>query len=99
MNLVAVVQPAGTPQIQFEDGTEPIGFPGTQYYPTLLEATVDVSRPPDSGPGNSGGPTDPPAGGSGPPPGAPEPSTALLLAGLTLGGAVARRRPRLAAIS
>lgn len=77
----AVRMPDGIPQIQFQDGSPSIGFPGPIYYPTLVEAEVSVSRPP----------ADPevsaPPGASG----TPEPSSALLLAGLALGGLVARR--------
>ncbi len=80
LSYTPVRMPDGTPQIQFADGSPSIGFPGPIYYPTLLEANVDVSRPP----------TDP--GDPGVPPGAaPEPSSVLLLAGLTLGGLFTRR--------
>jgi hypothetical protein len=84
----------GVPQIQFEDGSPAIGFPGPTYYPTLVEAEVGVTRPLiDPGPG---GPTGP--GGNVPPgedvPGAPEPSGALLLVGFLLGGSVARYATR-----
>jgi hypothetical protein len=40
-----VRMPDGVPQIQFEDGSLPIGLSGQPYYPTLLEATINVSRP------------------------------------------------------
>jgi hypothetical protein len=86
--------PDGVPQIYFEDGSPPIGFPGPVYYPTLLEATVEVTRGPDGSSGGEGGggsgggdPTDP----SGEAPGAPEPTSALLLAGFALGGLIVRR--------
>lgn len=91
---VPVQMPDGLPQIQFEDGSAPIGFPGPQYYPTLLEARVEVQRDPNA-------PGDPPTTGEQPPgeqppvtapPGVPEPSSALLLAGLAFGGFVARVR-------
>lgn len=74
--------PDGVPQIQFEDGSPSIGFPGPIYYPTLVEAEVEVARPPVD-PGAGGAP-----GGSA----TPEPSSALLLAGFLLGGLVGRRR-------
>jgi hypothetical protein len=72
-----VRMPDGVPQIQFQDGTPTIGFPGPTYYPTLVDADVTVSRPPtDPGSGNTGTPA------------TPEPSSAVLLA---LGSLVARR--------
>lgn len=86
LSYVPVPMPDGVPRIQFEDGSPPIGFPGTPYYPTLLEAHVEVQRGPSD-------PTDPPA--QPPvtsPPGVPEPTSALLLAGLTAGGLLARVR-------
>jgi hypothetical protein len=85
----AVRMPDGVPQIQFQDGSPMIGFPGPTYYPTLVEADVEVSRPLinpiPGGPGGSpGGDTT-----------TPEPSGALLLAGLALGGWFTRRAARL----
>lgn len=79
----AVRMPDGLPQIQFQDGSPSLGFPGPVYYPTVLEAEVEVSR----------SPVDP---GSGVQPGGgvaatPEPSSALLLAGFALGGWGGRR--------
>lgn len=73
----------GIPSIFFNDGSPGIG---SRYYPTLLEATIDVSRAP-SNPDDGGNPGGPPAN-------APEPASALLLSGLTLGGLFARRRTR-----
>ncbi len=92
-----VRMPDGVPHIFFEDGSPPIGFPGPVYYPTLLTATVDVSRAPtdsDPGPG-SGGPTNPPGQDpGGVPSGVPEPASALLLGGFALGGILIRRVTR-----
>jgi PEP-CTERM motif len=68
----AVVMPAGVPQIQFQDGTPSIGFPGPTYYPTVVDVDITVSS------ANA----------------TPEPSSAVLLAGLALGGLVARRSRR-----
>jgi hypothetical protein len=89
VDYVPVPQPDGVPHIQFADGSPSIGFPGTHYYPTLLEIRVGVERDPEEP-----GPTDPPPGGgtSGGTPGVPEPASALLLAGLAVGGFVARSK-------
>ncbi len=82
LSYTPVRMPDGVPAIFFDDGSPGIGFPGSpRYYPTLLEATLDVARPPTD-PG-SGGPTDPPA--------APEPAAGVLLAGFAAGGLLARR--------
>jgi hypothetical protein len=92
INYDAVRQPDGVPQIEFQDGSPTIGFPGPVYYPTLVEAEVDVTRPPTN-PGNgtgSGGPTTPPGGGV--TAATPEPGSGVLLAGFALGGLVVRRR-------
>lgn len=88
LSYVPVDMPDGVPQIQFSDGSPSIGFPGTPYYPTLLEAHVDVERTtlagdplpvdPPPGDGSSGGP-------GGAPLNTPEPTSALLLLGLTAG--------------
>jgi hypothetical protein len=78
INYQAVSMPTGVPQILFQDGTPPIGVPGPTFYPTLVDADVTVSSPSDCG-----GPMGPNA--------TPEPSSAVLLAGLTLGGLVSRR--------
>ena len=83
----AIRMPDGVPQIQFEDGSPPIGFPGPVYYPTLVEAEINVTRAP-ADPG-SGGATDPPGTAA-----TPEPASALLLAGFVLGGLVACRAGR-----
>ena len=39
-----VRMPDGVPQIRFEDGSPPLGFPGPVYYPTVLEALINVTR-------------------------------------------------------
>jgi hypothetical protein len=91
LSYTPVRMPDGVPSIFFDDGSPGIGFPGsgaTRYYPTLLEATLDVTRPPTD-PG-SGGPTGPPGG----PAAAPEPAGAVLLAGFAAGGLIARRARR-----
>jgi hypothetical protein len=93
LSYTPVQQPDGTPLIMFDDGSPMIGTPGTYYYPTLLTANVDVWRDPSL-------PTDPPVEEppveqppvTGTPPGVPEPSSALLLAGLAFGGFAARVR-------
>jgi hypothetical protein len=75
--------PDGVPQIYFDDGSPPIGWPGPAYYPTLLEATIDVTRGSgDGGSDASGDSTNAAAGG---PPGVPEPASVLLLSGFALG--------------
>jgi hypothetical protein len=89
LSYTPIHMPDGQPQIQFQDGTPPIGWPGSPYYPTLLQANVDVQRDPNSG--------DPSGGSSGgtsgsDPVGTPEPTSALLLAGLAFGGFVTRAR-------
>ena len=96
LDYQAIHMPDGVPSIYFDDGSPGIGFPGTQhqYYPTLLEAHVSVTRPPTdpNDPGDPG-PTDPPDNGSpGGTPGVPEPASGLLLAGLAMGGFFARAR-------
>jgi hypothetical protein len=90
LEYAAIKMPDGIPSIGFEDGSPRIGFPsnGVPYYPTLLEARVSVERDP-----SEPGPTDPPpGGGNGGTPGVPEPASALLLAGLAVGGFAARAR-------
>jgi hypothetical protein len=82
--------PDGVPQIQFADGSPPIGFPGPKYYPTVLEAVINVTRGPDDN-----NPTDlpvetPPLGNE-PPASVPEPTSAMLLTGFALGGWMVRR--------
>lgn len=84
--------PDGLPQIQFADGSPILGTPGSPYYPTLLEARIQVQRTPTdpNGGGNGdGGGGDTDGGGT---PQVPEPATAVLLAGCALGGWVMRRR-------
>jgi hypothetical protein len=84
LDYQTIRMPDGVPAIQFQDGTPTIGFPGPTYYPALVEADVTVSRPP----------TDPGSGGPSNTAATPEPSSAGLLAGLALGGLVARRYRR-----
>jgi hypothetical protein len=84
LSYTPVRMPDGTPQIQFQDGSPTIGFPGPVYYPTLLDATIEVTRPAIDPPGNGGGAAT-----------TPEPAGAGLLAGFMLGG-LAVRRARLA---
>jgi hypothetical protein len=84
LDYEAVRQPDGTPQIQFRDGSPPLGFPGPVYYPSVVEAEVVVTRPP-----TEPGPSDPPGTAA-----TPEPASGLLLAGFALGGLAARRRLR-----
>jgi hypothetical protein len=76
IRYTAVHMPDGLPQILFDDGSPPIGWPGPGYYPTALEATIDVTRGSDNsgsdGLGNSIH-------------GVPEPASALLLGGFALG--------------
>ena len=88
------VMPDGLPQILFEDGSPPIGFPGPTYYPTLLEARIQVERTPTdpNGGGNGDGGGGDPDGGGGPQ--VPEPATAVLLAGCAVGGWALRRSTR-----
>jgi hypothetical protein len=93
LEYAAIKMPDGIPSIGFEDGSPGIGFPGNDipYYPTLLEARVSVERDPTDP--TDPGPTDPPPGGQpGGTPGVPEPASALLLAGLAVGGFAARSR-------
>jgi hypothetical protein len=93
LDYEAIHMPDGVPSIYFDDGSPGIGFPGTQqqYYPTLLEAHVSVTRPPTD-PNDPGDPG--PGGSSSGPPGVPEPASGLLLAGLAMGGFFARARAR-----
>jgi hypothetical protein len=96
LSYVPVQMPDRTPHIQFDDNSPPMGYPGPIYYPTLLEAHVDVIRGDDPAPG------DPPGGGGstggggssagGDVSGAPEPATAVLLTGFAAGGWIVRRR-------
>ncbi|MEO2088014.1 MAG: hypothetical protein ABGY75_00745 [Gemmataceae bacterium] len=82
--------PDGIPQIQFADGSPMLGAPGTPYYPTLLEARIQVDRTPtdpNGGNGDGGGDT-----GGGGTPQVPEPTTAVLVAACVIGGWVLRRR-------
>jgi hypothetical protein len=80
----ALRMPDAVPQIQFEDGSPSIGSPGPIYYPTLVGAEVEVSRPPVE-PGSGA----PPASSA-----TPEPSSAVLLVGFALGGLITRRARR-----
>jgi hypothetical protein len=79
--------PDGLPQIQFTDGSPMLGGLNPPYYPTLLEARIQVSRAPND-PNGDGGGSD--TGGGGPQ--VPEPATVVLLAGCAVGGWVMRRR-------
>lgn len=92
LTYTPVQMPDGVPHIQFEDGSPPIGFPGAQYYPTLLEAQIDVQRASNE----PSDPSDPPVvelpGEQPPVTGTPEPTSALLLAGFAVCGLAARAR-------
>jgi hypothetical protein len=88
---VPIHMPVGVPQIQFEDGSPTIGFPGTTYYPTLLQAQVNVQRDPNAS-GSGDPPVVQPPSNQPPVNGTPEPTSALLLAGLAFGGFAARAR-------
>jgi hypothetical protein len=89
ISYAPVRMPDGIPSIFFDDGSPGIGAPaGPPYYPTLLEATIDVTRAAtDGGSDASGDSTNTAAEG---PPGVPEPASALLLGGFALGGLFAR---------
>lgn len=80
-----VRMPDRSPQIFFQDGSPGLGSPADSvYYPTLLEASVEVARPATDPPGGGGTAT------------TPEPASAVLLAGFMLGGLAARRARRAA---
>jgi hypothetical protein len=84
VGLEPVLMPDDLPAIMFDDFSPSIGG-STQYYPTLLEETVEVSRP-AADPGSGG------VAGEGPSE-SPEPSSAgLLLTGFALAGLAALRR-------
>jgi hypothetical protein len=88
ISYTPVRMPDDVPQIYFDDGSPPIGWPGPAYYPTVLEATIDLTRGSgDGGSDASGDSTNTAAEG---PPGVPEPASALLLGGFALGGLFAR---------